>query len=139
MQLKWNLMSQTWENGRKPSFGPDFGPFWSNVVSKNVFRGFYVYLMLYMFASYHCMQFQGKIMNQTWENGKKPGFGHDFGPKLFTKIWLCQSLIMVNYHLVQYQKNIIKYWENLVTDRWRDGQTDGQAYGQEWFHGMLLD
>ena len=78
-------------------------------------------------------------MNQTWENGKKPGFGPDFGPKLFSKIWLHQSLIMVNYHLVQYQKNVIKYWENLVTDRWRDGQTDGQAYGQEWFHGMLLD
>ena len=26
--------------------------------------------MLHIVASYHCMQFQGKLMNQTWENGK---------------------------------------------------------------------
>ena len=25
-------------------------------------------------------QFQGKLMNQTWKNGKKPSFGSDFGP-----------------------------------------------------------
>ena len=30
--------------------------------------------------SYHCKQFQGKLMNQTWENGKKLSFGPDFGP-----------------------------------------------------------
>ena len=36
--------------------------------------------MLYIVASYHCMQFQGKLMNQTWENCKKPSFGLDFGP-----------------------------------------------------------
>ena len=26
------------------------------------------------------MQFQGKLINQTLENGKKPSFGPDFGP-----------------------------------------------------------
>ena len=26
--------------------------------------------MLHFVAHYHCMQFQGKLMNQTWENGK---------------------------------------------------------------------
>ena len=26
------------------------------------------------------MQFQRKLTNQTWENGKKPNFGPDFGP-----------------------------------------------------------
>ena len=26
------------------------------------------------------MQFQGKLINQTWENSKKSGFGPDFGP-----------------------------------------------------------
>ena len=36
--------------------------------------------MLYIVASYHFMQFQGKLMNQTWENGKTPSFGLDFGP-----------------------------------------------------------
>ena len=25
------------------------------------------------------MQFKGKLMNQTWENGKKANFGPDFG------------------------------------------------------------
>ena len=36
--------------------------------------------MLDVVADYHCMQFQGKLMNQTWENDKKPNFGADFGP-----------------------------------------------------------
>ena len=36
--------------------------------------------MLYIVASYHCMQFQGKLMNQTCENSKKPSFRHNFGP-----------------------------------------------------------
>ena len=27
--------------------------------------------MLDIVASYHCMQFHGKLMSQTWENGKK--------------------------------------------------------------------
>ena len=36
--------------------------------------------MLYIVASYHCMQLQGKPMNQTWNNNKKPSFGPNFGP-----------------------------------------------------------
>ena len=28
--------------------------------------------MLDIVARYHFMQFQGKLMNQTWENGRKP-------------------------------------------------------------------
>ena len=36
--------------------------------------------MLNIVASYHCIQFQGKLINQTLENGKKPSFGPDFGP-----------------------------------------------------------
>ena len=31
-------------------------------------------------ASYHCMQFQGKLTNQTRENGKKPSFRTNFAP-----------------------------------------------------------
>ena len=27
--------------------------------------------MLDIIASYHCVQFQGKLKSQTWENGKK--------------------------------------------------------------------
>ena len=36
--------------------------------------------MLDIVANYHCVQFQGKLMNQTSENGKKPSFGPNFGP-----------------------------------------------------------
>ena len=65
--------------------------------------------MLDIVASYHCMQFQGKLMNQTCENGKKPILGTDFSPfGLNSKIWFRQSLdIMVSYHHVQYQKKLI--------------------------------
>ena len=36
--------------------------------------------MLDIVASYHGMQFQGKLKNQTWENGKTPSFEPNFGP-----------------------------------------------------------
>ena len=36
--------------------------------------------MLDIIPKYHCMQFQGKLINRTCENGKKPSLGHDFGP-----------------------------------------------------------
>ena len=36
--------------------------------------------MLYVVASNHFMQFQGKLKNQTLENGKKTSFRHNFGP-----------------------------------------------------------
>ena len=35
--------------------------------------------MSYIVASYQYMQFQGKLTNQTRENGKNPSFGSDFG------------------------------------------------------------
>ena len=35
--------------------------------------------MLDIVASYHCIQFQGKLMIQTQENGEKPYFGPDLG------------------------------------------------------------
>ena len=34
------------------------------------FREFYLYYMLDIVASYYCMQFQGKLMNQTWKMPK---------------------------------------------------------------------
>ena len=62
-----------------------FGP---NLGRKIIFREFYLYQTLYIFASYHCMWFQEKLMNQTRENGKKPSFRSDFdrfGPDLSSK------------------------------------------------------
>ena len=87
--------------------------------------------MLDTVGNYHCMQFQGKLRNQTWENAKKPSFGPSFGPNsgrcfFSSKVCLRQPLdIMVSYHHVQYQKNLlIQSWENLKADRRTDGQTD---------------
>ena len=109
---------------KKPSFGPNFDSFGPNL-SPNFFRVFYLHYMLYIATSYHHMQFQGKLMNQTWENGKKLSFGPKLWPPIRSKIWLRQSLhIMVSYHHVQYQKKImIRSWENL-SDGWTDEQTD---------------
>ena len=36
--------------------------------------------MLDIVASYHRIQFQGKLMIQTQENGEKPNFGPDLDP-----------------------------------------------------------
>ena len=131
MPFQGRLMNQTWENDQKPSFRADFGP---TLHPENFFRRFYLYLILYIVASYHCMLFQGKLMNQPWENGRKPSFGPNagpFGPNLgsqffFSKIWLHQSPdVMVSCHHVRYQKRLtIQSWENLVMDRQTNGKTD---------------
>ena len=61
-------MNQTKENSKEPNFGPN----WEPPASPPQFLfDFYLYYMLYIVASYHCMQFQGKLMKQTWENGEK--------------------------------------------------------------------
>ena len=83
--------------------------------------------MLNIVASYYCMQFQGKIKNETWENAKNLVLGsiltQIWTVTFFSKIWYRQSLdIMVSYHHVQYQKKLmIQPWGNLVMD----GRTDG--------------
>ena len=46
--------------------------------------------MLYIAATYHCMQLQGKLINQTWENSKEPSSEPNFspfGPNLGTKFF----------------------------------------------------
>ena len=59
--------------------------------------------MLEIVVSYHCMEFQGNLMNQTLENDKKPSFRSHFGPFDLNlgrpfffkkkKNWLRQSLM----------------------------------------------
>ena len=105
-------MNQTWENVQKTNFGSDFGLFWPKYGCQNFFRVFYLYQMLYIVESYHCVQFQGKLMNQTWENGQRPIFGKDFGlfwpnfgpPKIFVVRFtynicytLLQDMIVYNF------------------------------------------
>ena len=68
MQFKGTLINQTWKDDKKPNLGPDFGP---NLVPQIFFVVFFFYYILYIVTSYHGMQFQEKLMNQTWENDKK--------------------------------------------------------------------
>ena len=93
--------------------------------------------MLDIAASYHYMQFQGKLKNQTWKIEKNLVLGLIFAnlaqiqaANFFLKIWLCQSLdAMVSYLHVQYQKKLqIQSLENLVTERQTDRPTEGQAH-----------
>ena len=57
--------------------------------------------MLDIVASYHCMQLQGKLKNQTRENGKKTSFRPDFGPfgpkLLFMNVTLLKAITACNF------------------------------------------
>ena len=139
MQFQGKILNQTWENDKKPSFGTNFGHFGWNLGPRNFNHIFYLHYKLELVASYHCKQFQEKLMNQTWENSKKPSFRADFGPfdlnlgQFFPpKIWLRQSLDIMVCYIIMYnirKKLMILSWENFE----KDGQTDGR----EWFHKTL--
>ena len=77
----WPLSHRlTWDNGKKPSFGPDFGPFDSNLGPNT----FCVDLLdVIHCASYNCIQFKRKLMDKTCENGQKPSFGPKFVSQIF--------------------------------------------------------
>ena len=113
-QFTGKLMKQTWENGKKKKkiLGLILACFRPNLVPKIFFRGFNLNYMLYIVVSYHCMQFQGKLMNQTSKNGKKTSFGHNFGtfgpnlgPKnFFHGLYLYYILgTIACYHCIQFQ------------------------------------
>ena len=73
-------------------------------------------------ARYNCVQFQEKLMNKTWENGKKSIFGTDFGlfgpnlgPKIFFSWILLQVYVRHCWKLSFYaisRKNNESKWEN---------------------------
>ena len=48
----------------------------AQVWTQNIFVGF-MSTRCKIVASYHCIPFQGNLMIQTQENGKKPHFGPD--------------------------------------------------------------
>ena len=74
-------MNQTWEIETKPNFGPDFGPFWPKFGPKKFFSWVLPLLdVRHRCKLSFCMQFQGKLVNQIWNNVKKPSFGSDSGP-----------------------------------------------------------
>ena len=78
-------MNQTSENGKKPNFGPEFGLFGLNLSPYFFSIFFFLLRVLPLLVVRHCSklyptQFKGKLINQTWENIKKPNFRPDFDP-----------------------------------------------------------
>ena len=72
-------MHQTWENGKKLNLRPNFGLFDPHLGPIFFLIGL-TSSSSNIVASCNCIQFQGKLMNQTWKNDKKSSFGTDFGP-----------------------------------------------------------
>ena len=68
MQFQRKLMNQTWENRKKPSFEPDFGPFGPNLGHQIFFSKNWLCQSLDIMVSYHHVQYQKKLMIQSWEN-----------------------------------------------------------------------
>ena len=99
MLFQGKLMKQTWENGKNLVLGLILACFGPNLVPKICFGVFYLLQILEIVASYHCMLFQGKLMNLTWENYKKPSFGPGFGPfgpNLVPKIFFLRILPLLD-------------------------------------------
>ena len=71
-------MNQTWENKKKlnlESILVCLAQIWVH----KLFWRFHLYYFLDIVPTYRPMQFKEKLMNQTWENKKKPNFGSNFG------------------------------------------------------------
>ena len=120
MELQGKLMKQTWGNSKKPTFGTILAPL-HQIKPQIFFHRFYLYYMLDIVASYHCMELQGKLMKQTWGNSKKPTFGtilaplHQIKPQIFFhRFYLYYMLdIVASYHCMQFQGKLMKQtWEN---------------------------
>ena len=86
--------------------------------------------MLAIIASYHCMTFQGKLINQTCENAIKPSFWPEFGPfgpnsrrQYFSKN-LASSV--PRYHGQLLSCTISEKTNNPILRKLSDGRTDGQ-------------
>ena len=96
--------------------------------------------MLNINASYHCMQFQAKLMNQTWEKWQKTSFGTDFGPfgrnlgckfyffkNLALSVTRYQSLLLSCAISGKINHPILKRFSHRPTDGRTDRRTDGQT------------
>ena len=61
-------MNQTWENGKTSSFGSGFVPFGPNLGCQFFFSKIWLPQSLDVMVSYHHVQYQKKIMIQSWKN-----------------------------------------------------------------------
>ena len=86
--------------------------------------------MLDIVASYHCMQFQGKLITQTQENGEKTFFGPDvstFGQIRAIKFFFFKknlALLVTRHHGQLSSCTIPEKTNDPVLRKVSDGQTD---------------
>ena len=101
-------------------WGPILGP-WDKFGSSKFFSWILFLLHVRHCCKLSCMQYQGKLMNQTWENCKKTSFRTDFGPfgpnldlKIFHKFYLDYVVgIIASYHCMYFQEELMNQtWEN---------------------------
>ena len=88
--------------------------------------------MLDIVASYHCMQFQGKLMIQTQEDGKKPYLGPDLAR--WARIWAANFFFFKNLALsvTRYHGQLSSCTKSEKSNdpflrKLSDGQTDGRT------------
>ena len=97
------------------------------------------------------MQFQERLKNQTWENGKKPNLDlilANLAQIMAAKLFFAKSGSSVTRCHGQFsscttsEKTIDPIFRKLSdgrADGHTEGQTEGQTDGQEWFHTTLSD
>ena len=96
--------------------------------------------MLEIVASYHCMQFQQKLIIQTQENGGKRHFEPDLGPLGLVKFALQIFFFfffgdlassVTRYHGQLSSCTISEKTNDPILRKLSDGRTDGQTDGRE--------
>ena len=107
--------------------------------------------MLGIVGNYHCMQFKGKLINQTWVTGKSLVF--------VPVLVYCAQIWAYNFFFQNAGSSVTRYHGQLssctisektndpILRKLSDGRTDGQTDRQtnrrtnawEWLHRMLSD
>ena len=131
-------MNQTWENGKYPNFGPNFGPFGPNLGPQN-FSSWVIPLLdvkhcrklsLYPRNFKNINRTSRKHMIQTQEIGKKPHFesnlrplGPNSGP---------DSSSVTRYHGHLSSCTISKKTNDSILKKCSDGRTDRQTHESDF-------
>ena len=134
MQFQGKLMNQIWKMA-ETGFGPNFGRFWSKSGPR---RTFLWVLLVADVESYHCIQFEKKLMNRTWENSKKLSSETNFGSSgQFFFFFFTNLAPSVTRHHGQRSSCTIseKINDPILRKRSDDRRTDWR----EWFHRTLPD
>ena len=141
-RLQGKLITRIWENGRKPSFRPDFAPFGPkcDLLKKN-FRGFYLYWILYVVASLSAISRKTNEPNlRKWQKLRfEPDFSKPSPPPPTPFFFFPKNLapLVTRYYGQLSSCTILKKTNDPILRKLSDGQTDGRTGQREWFQSML--